>query len=246
MLVLLKFYLVRQIGDVRRYFVEKRLPTSSCNPFSWTSGLMRKIFFVTLGAVVLAGTLLVMSNLVTQAQSNDGDWSQPTLLFETVTPNMIFVPVVIADRSGQVHILWDVGESRPQLIYYTHWNGLSWSEPVDIQASSTTSAPSATVDLNGTIHLLWSDAHQLYYSRVSAGQAASARNWTKPAIIAEANQYARILADPTGRLHIVYPGPEESGPYYQTSKDGGNTWSSPVNISPTRAVALVSSLVTRP
>jgi hypothetical protein len=120
---------------------------------------------------------------VAKAQSPDGLWTE----FENITktPFASIYPTVVADSSGNVHVLWseDVGgktsaiqynadgtpmrDSRGNIInylwdagntlYYIYWDGESWSEPRDIVYNPVGSIgyPRAVVDKNGILQVVW-------------------------------------------------------------------------------------------
>jgi hypothetical protein len=196
--------------------------------------------FITLIIVAVAGILLTSVESTTQAQSNSDEWSTPILLFDGTNQGTIFTPIVVADQSGMVHVFWRFvvsegdDQTGPQLIYYTRWDGTSWTEPIDVIASSFISDPSMTVDRTGQMHLVqFGPNSQLYYTQAPVSKAHSAYSWSNPTVVEQTNMRMQIIADTTGKLHLVYPGTETSGPFYQTSDDGGDMWSFPVNISRT-------------
>ena len=200
--------------------------------------LAKKPVFIALSMIILAGILLTLGGGTTQAQSNDNDWATPIILFEK-TDALILEPVVTADSSGAVHVFWalhseDDSDTGVSLIYYTRWDNAEWSTPLDIIAASQINFPNATVDSNGQAHVIWYGGRQLFYSQASVtDKSLSAKQWTDPTLIEQTGPHSYIATDSTGQLHLVYPGVEAAGVYYQTSKDGGNTWSFPQNVSPT-------------
>lgn len=173
------------------------------------------------------------------AQDDEGTWSTPVLLHEG--EELLFEPSVVADLAGGVHVFWATHKDEEtgtvpasEAIYYISWDGIKWTDPVDIVFSTGANSPRAAVDPNGQLHLLWhGPLHQLYYSNATAGNAQSAQRWTHPQIIDASNLRADLVADPRGRIHLVYPGSGTSGPYYQYSDDGGKSWSSAQNVWPT-------------
>ena len=177
---------------------------------------------------------------VAVAQTRDGGWSTPTLLFKVPQADhpVIGTPLVVAGADGSVHVFWeyDVPEDASQpahsAIYYTRWDGKSWSRPVDIVDAPTLHLSSAAIDRNGYLHLMWqSFLGRLYYSRAWEGDATSAAKWTRPVPVDTAYVDGQAVADSRGWLDRVYARPRHLGPYYQVSKDGGATWSFPVNVA---------------
>ncbi len=138
-------------------------------------------------------------------------------------------------RGNQINVLRDTGNT----LYYTRWDGQKWHDPIDVQINPTglVQYPESLVDLHGVLHAVWIGTEgsngKLFYSQVPAGKAESAREWSKPTVLAESVLFAYypvdIATDSTGRLHVVYAqGGAESGVYAVNSSDGGNTWSAPI------------------
>lgn len=179
---------------------------------------------------------VVLNGIAVKAQSSN--WLKPVSIFHT--QEMIFTPVLISDTSGKLHLLWRYVISPTEnkgpsfdLIFYSQWDGVSWSEPVDIIAWSSLRSLSATVDRYGTIHLVWTDPENLYYSRATVDTAKFVKSWAKPLTLEQANPNIHLLADDRGRLHLVYAGKGTAGVYYLFSENNGATWSVPRKISGT-------------
>jgi hypothetical protein len=178
-------------------------------------------------SVIFTHTVLAAGS----AQSKVEEWSQPLRLF--VGQGSISEPIVVADLSGMVHVFWAYSETQEvEQIFYARWDGTLWSEAVDIVASTQARGPSAAVDPEGWVHLIWhGPGNQLMYSRAHVAGASSVRGWTKPIAIAEALFRSHIVSDPSGLLHLVYGGTQLPGVYHQMSMDGGSSWSRPMQIA---------------
>jgi len=206
----------------------------------WSYSLRNKLIAMVLIVVVLGGILSRSADFAVHAQAEGGEWSTPILLFDAEGQGNIFLPSVVADQSGRVHVFWnlvlaeDDDQSFYSLLYYTRWDGTAWTDPIDVLASPSATAPSAAVDLSGNIHLIWhGPGDLLFYSQAPGGGTNSAHSWTSPIVIEETNIRSRIAIDSSGRLHLVYPRRDSLGLYYRRSEDRGATWSLPVNISQT-------------
>jgi hypothetical protein len=229
----------------------------------------RILFRILLVLFIMAFVLIKLQN-VSFAQSQTDQWSNFVDLSNTPTASTY--PYLIADKSGNVHVFWseDVGgvtknpildaDGTPMIdpmgrqinyltnsgntIFYAHWDGNNWSEPVDVQFSNTglLQYPQAVVDNEGVLHLVWVAgeglAAKVYYSKVFVSQADSANDWSQPVALVQPTLFAfypmAIAADQSGGLHLLYTqlgdGP---GVYVINSFDGGNTWSQPIPISTT-------------
>lgn len=166
-------------------------------------------------------------------------------------------PFVLADPSGQVHLFWaekttDDAALVPNTIMYAVWNGISWSEPIDIFFQPLgytihTLVPQGILDKQGNIHLVWMAEsnfpnYELYYSSAPASEAGIARSWkTPPDALASdltgTNYSIDIEQDGEGRIHIVYARvrqgqtpPEPRAVSYLRSDDHGTTWTKPIDL----------------
>ena len=203
---------------------------------------MRGRVFWVLPCVAALACMVSLAQGVATAQTGDGGWSQPVLLFKIsdATDGAITVPVVVAGKDGSVHVFWQyqvpeaAGQPAHAAIYYTRWDGKSWSKPVDLVDAPTLHLSSAAIDRNGYLHLMWQGTlGRLFYARAREGDATSASKWTRPVPVDTAYVNGQIVADSRGWLHRVYARHGQLGTYYQVSKDGGATWSFPVNVART-------------
>lgn len=204
--------------------------------------LGRRVAWASLFAVLLGGLLTIVSVTMTSAQASSDGWSSPVPLY-TGPLRRVDRPVVVTDDEGRVHVFWELSElsegnpeagpQRPKQIYYTVWNGRNWSVPTDIVAFPQGELISATADHASKLHLLWHSGLTLYYSQAGVSKAGSARGWSPPAAFGPAYPHGQIAVDGRDWLHRVYAGVGTRGPYHQLSKDGGTTWSPPVNVART-------------
>jgi hypothetical protein len=156
----------------------------------------------------------------------------------------------VADPAGHVHLLWteflESTETRLSLspasdaIMYALWDGMEWSTPVDILPSpdgTSVSSSVAAVDQAGVLHVLWATRKSnLYHSSAPVLQAASARAWTAPLLIASdlptLQLPAAIVVGANNVLHVAYTTSESSREVASVrSEDGGQSWSAPVFVS---------------
>jgi len=161
-------------------------------------------------------------------------WSDPLLLNEGTEGNS---PAIVADSSGTVHVFWGSygGDGVSAAIFYRRLQDGVWSEPVDIIVGPDTQRavlPQAVIDAQGWLHLVW-DSNGVFYSRAPVATAGSARAWTVPVRLSEAQATTPDIAvDDEGRLHVVYVDMFVS-PFvrYTSSEDAGTNWMSPVAVS---------------
>jgi hypothetical protein len=179
------------------------------------------------------------------AQSSAITWSKPENLSNT--PQSSASPVIIADDYGNVHVFWseDVsGSTRPVLagsgdsIYYTRWDGTSWTQPVDIlyvPNDPMADQISAAIDKQGFLHLVWTGLTNIYYSKARAAEAGSAQAWLKPVVIAtnsaRSSLESSVVADDNGGVHIIYATRGDDPGVYHVESSDGETWSGPQRLS---------------
>ena len=182
------------------------------------------------------------------AQSGSLTWSRPENLSNTLTSSDS--PAIVADGLGYVHVFWseEVGGRtiRPQdmpsqgnTIFYTRWDGVSWTPPIDVlfmPNDSVADFPAVAVDTQNRLHVVWTGYSNLYYSNAPSWNAYSASAWSKPVILAGDSARSAwmisIAADAAGILHVVYATRgSEAGVYYIRSVNGGADWEPPIKLS---------------
>lgn len=188
------------------------------------------LFFWRLTGLFLGAVCLLFGAPAGAAQSDE--WSAPEQLFET--SGRASEVELVADAAGTVHAFWAYGapgqeeEGDAQAIYYAGRRDGAWSSPGDVLVSpngQVARTPSAAVDDEDTLHLVWSGGAALYYSRVYAPLAADAQAWLPPVTLAAggASLEPAIAADGQGGLYVVWTQAEE-GLLLARSEDGGDTW----------------------
>ena len=165
-------------------------------------------------------------------------------------------PFLLSDPAGFVHLFWgekksDQPTNNPDTLMYTRWDGINWSEPVDIffspeeHGNQIVQYPHAVIDGNGIIHLIWLTQpnfpnYALFYSSVPSNDASFSSAWQPVTVLAEdltgTNYSIDIKADESENIHIVYsrvPGGDNAKELRAVSYikyDGGSTWTDPVDI----------------
>ncbi len=143
------------------------------------------------------------------------------------------IPSVVADSSGNLHVVWHDDTPGNAEIYYRKSTdgGATWSMARRLTWNSGDSyTPSLAADSLGKLHLVWGDwtpgNMELYYKGSPDGGAtwsAGKRLTWNPGN----SSYPKIKLESTSLLHIAWsdetPGDRET--YYKKSTDGGATWS---------------------
>lgn len=183
-------------------------------------------------------------------------WTTPVNV--STTTSYSWFPDLAVDNVGDVHLVWC--ESVPQeiggykeYVYYTKWDGKTWTRPNDIVGiSADINRNAIAVDAVGGLHLLFGGSSistlSIYYKRAPLEAAWSAASWSDPHPISGSGSYMSDIAiDSQGVIHVIYDhavGSVEaqsgSSPevcvgcadiFYRRSTDGGRTWSYPINLS---------------
>lgn len=119
-------------------------------------------------------------------------------------------------------------------LYYAHWDGVKWTEPVDVLVSPQGGAefPNLTVSPDGTLHAVWDTGGitgRALYAQAPACCASDARNWSKPfSLGAPVATNTAIVADDRGHIHAAFAASDTNTIVYRRSDDGGKTW--PVSV----------------
>lgn len=142
---------------------------------------------------------------------------------------------ILIDSAGHVHMAWSQfsGPAHSD-IFYSHWDGNSWSEPIIISDSSNyANRPSLAITQVGELHFVWlSNAEGRFglYHRYWNGSV-----WSNVTHVSEGSrniEHYTLRIDREGYLHLAwyeFHGPANSEVYH--SWWDGEAWSKPVNVS---------------
>lgn len=180
--------------------------------------------------------LSLVSSLKVKAQGGGTDWSQP---FRLSSQNgQVGDQIMFADIFGYVHLFWpETGnlENQP-ILYYSRFDGETWTLPVDIYIAPASTSISATFDIKGNLHLLFTDGGNgnVYYTKASIQDATSAQGWQSPRRLEFTAKSISFRIDSGGVFHLLYSGfnRNEPGMYYTNSLDEGQTWSRSIWLDP--------------
>jgi len=178
----------------------------------------------------------------------------PTKISTTTTDDTVF-PQTVTDSKGYLHMVWmEVlpidcsgfdctnvwGSYQNSGIFYSRWNGDTWSAPLKISENTGfAQLPSTAVDSADTVHVVWNDTSYagdglqsvVYKTRNSSGTWSTIEVLARPS--GTLNSWsARVAADNTNIPHIVFNantgGNKDS--IYWTRKVSG-VWTTPELIS---------------
>lgn len=206
--------------------------------------------------IMLAALASLLFPSKVSAQADEITWSR--VINISNSPDFTSTdPFLLADPAGKAHLFWaekvsnDPG-NQPDTIMYAVWDGVTWSNPIDIIFSPPASGnmltiyPHAVLDDIGQIHLFWIEQpnypnYTLFHSYAYASQAYSARAWSPVQVITEdltGTKYSiDVAARPNGEIHLLharvrqgFSPPEDRAVAYLRSENRGLSWTDPVDI----------------
>jgi hypothetical protein len=154
-------------------------------------------------------------------------------------------PILVGGQDETMHAFWSQPRgfnptNEPVAgIFYSRWNGESWSRsaPVLNSPEGSTSQPFVILDQDNHLLAVWAgiEPNLIYFSKASSSQATRASDWTYPEPLPVPVPVAgspHILAVAGSQLYVTYSVPlnEGRGIYLVTSGDSGNTWARPLQI----------------
>ncbi len=193
-----------------------------------------------------------------QAQEQPYIWSEAIILSTDLAGS--WFPDMAIDNQGQVHVIWENhlegwerrSGSNVQIIHsamHIVWDNGSWSKPNDI--FSRWSPPGViyrlalAADNFGHNYMTVLLDNQIFLRRSKSDASHSGLAWSDPKQSSTEigiTYMSDIAADSQGAVHVVWqetaPVPQEDDTtlflfdiFYRRSEDGGQTWSTPVNLS---------------
>jgi len=177
-------------------------------------------------------------------------WTKPVNISNT--PNGSWFPDLAVDSLGNVHVVWCEttsleGGGMKEQVYYSMWDGRTWSTPNDIVPPSADIIRNAiATDAFDNLNLLFGGSVyrnlSIYHTQASPESGWLATSWSEPRLVSiNGNSYmADIAVDSKGVIHVIFDDrgeplsearPGYADIFYRRSSDGGKTWSYPVNLS---------------
>jgi len=134
------------------------------------------------------------------------------------TSNDVINPVTVADSDGYLHVVWQeltpgqVWTAVNPGIYYSRWNGDTWSTPIKISENTGfASTPSIAVDSNDTVHVVWDDESYagdglpvvVHKTRSSIGTWSAIETLTRPSGTIAA-RFSRVAINSSNEPNIFF------------------------------------------
>jgi hypothetical protein len=152
---------------------------------------------------------------------------------EGANPEEHDYPSVCVTRQGVVWIAWQAYQDRGDQVYVRYSTPAGWAQPVRlVEEKGDIFRTAVEEDAEGKIWVVWSERTGEdwdLYARTFDGQ-----KWTARQKLTDAdhpNIFHRLIADPTGALHLVWIGYRDGQSHVLLSTLRGNQWSKPAEIS---------------
>jgi len=169
-----------------------------------------------LGLVILISLLLTPSGMgyqtvSAQDQDEEKPWSEA---IDLCTTDKCWFPKMTSDLAGNIHVVWGswggseaITEQATNTIYYTRYDGKTWTEPLDIIIAPATEGTVEIGDIfvapDGMLYLAWGSDGTVYVSNVPVELADNAREWTTTVV--DEGTRPRLGYDPERNyLYCIY------------------------------------------
>lgn len=209
--------------------------------------MLSKFFFRSL--FIFLGIFLI-SFFITPLALAQSNWSNPTNISSPTTNNAL-TPTITSGPNGYLYAVWmelageEWGGTTPG-IFYSFWNGDSWSLPEKISKDyGTAEFPNIIVTSNGNIHVVWDEdtagnyRFQVYHSYFNGDV------WSTPeslsAVLGTTDTVAwgaSLKADQSDNFYLTYSTSINDQPQVYYQKYNGSSWSVPEPISGDLSISL--------
>ncbi len=175
------------------------------------------------------------------ASHNGTQWSRPVVISMDTRDESQLSPDIGAHESG-VHVVWAQENRGDNDIYYTMFDGRSWSRPEIISSDATgnevQSSPRIAVDKE-EVHVVWdetsltSSGHIQYVSKVG-GRWSQVMNLTEPS--RQNVCYSPCIDASGGDVYVAYPNASDVS-YIEMRIRRAKVWSDPFPVGRTNTTA---------
>ncbi|MBE2223427.1 MAG: hypothetical protein IAF02_17945 [Anaerolineae bacterium] len=152
-------------------------------------------------------------------------WQKPEPLFES-SEDRLNSPVLLPGSDGLLHSFWlGVSElDENAKIYYSQWNGESWTRPVPLLHLDIPNVDhlQGLIDGNGLIFLMWrnTETNEYFYREVDEQRVLFPADWSALQNFSKGEMvidFPEIYSDESGHIGIVFAKPlnESRGIYFQ-------------------------------
>jgi len=184
-----------------------------------------------MAALIVAALFIAAGQRSAGAQPGATDWTEPYLLTPEVGESH-YRPFLAADQYGGVHAIWHEGgrlaANVPGLdaVYYSFWNGMGWSEKVDILAptgSSLSEVGGLVATPDGRLLIPHAQEGYVIISQSPVQNASAPRAWSSRRMDAGVIPAIAVSSDGTVWC-LAYWDNVFTTLFLTYSRDRGETW----------------------
>ena len=184
----------------------------------------------------------------------DGEvWSTPVIIKNDGNYNQ-WNPKLVVDSKNIVHVIWEAQDSinTSDKIKYSKFDGLEWSDWINIDGSSIYSQGSSSliIDNSDNLYVIWSSLSNQYNKSQILYSKFDGTSWSQSSFVFPTPEYSQsspsICIDKNNNLHLLITSPDEINSVDQIkySKFDGTSWSQWINVSPTSGYLQFSPMIT--
>ena len=168
--------------------------------------------------------------VVYYVRGEDGAWSLSVNISNNPRGNSS-IPRMAIDSESNLHVVWKESETDTSYyteIYYSKFDGDSWSTPLNISdLPDYSSDQQIAVSPEGYPHVVWEEGFHIYYAFYD-GKEWSAPFPVSDTLTGERGFLPDIIVDLNSHPHIVWGG---EGPELWYTYCDGASWISPIDVS---------------
>ena len=179
--------------------------------------------------------------MYSQASSSDAGqvraWSKPIQVSNETATN----PAIAISTDGSVHIVYFADGNDKHISYVWSKDGKSWPPPVIIGYSQKYMNPRLAIDGRNRLHVVYGEmgaGTAVYYSQSSN----NGQSWSSPLTIDSKDKryygaygpaWINVITIGKDDVHVIWDGSPSGQRWHTWSDDGGLTWKTPEQLSPT-------------
>jgi len=156
-------------------------------------------------------------------------WTDPVNISNTEGRSKY--PAMCQDERGWLHVVFEDNTQDENDIYYVYYNGLVWSDTLNVSHDSTTSwRPDVAVDTLNRVHIVWGNSYtgRIMWTMYDTG------GWSTPVSISDSVPYAcqgqELDVSPlTNNVHCVWHNLGDAEIWH--AYYNGSVWSIPENVT---------------
>jgi len=156
-------------------------------------------------------------------RTSSGIWIESNTIYSYSSEYLTHLKLAV-DSSNNPHVIWL--SDNDETIYYSKYNGNSWTSPVNISSSGLEPYYcDIEIDTNDNIHVAFEGNDSVFYVQSNSGM------WSSPVRLVQHESFpVNIGITHDDHIIIIYNN-QELKKFYAIIKKDSNTWSTPVELS---------------